>query len=172
MSCSCDFQSTLRLSRISVLIWLHLVAATVWIGGILFLALVFVPVLRNQSNQTFAQTFFRAVAQRFRIVARVAIILLIVTGILLLDQRALFSLPFDRWPSILLVKLLLVSVLIAISLFHELIIGPKVKFIKEIPESVRTQSQHILLRMSPWINRTIALLSVSILYTAAILART
>lgn len=154
-----------------MLIWLHLIAATVWIGGILFLSLVLVPVLRAQSQQTFAQTFFRMAAQRFKLYARMSMIVLIFTGLFLLHQRSLFSLPIADWPSILLIKLSLVALLIALSLFHEIVIGPRVKLIRKTPEAHRMPHQQRLLWISPWINRTTVLLSLGILYVAVLLAQ-
>lgn len=151
--------------------WGHVVAATLWIGGMLFLSLVFVPVLKAESHQVVVQSFFRSVAQRFRIFARWAMVLLILTGLVLLDQRMILSLPLNTWSAALFAKLGLVFLLIGVSPIHEMLLGPRVGSIKEIPEHVRTTNQQRLLRISPWISRLTALLGLSVLYVATILAR-
>jgi putative copper export protein len=70
-----EWQSVLAVSWDTVRLFLHVLAATVWVGGQLTLAAV-VPVLRR-----FGAEVPRAAARRFNLVAWVAFAVLVVTGV-------------------------------------------------------------------------------------------
>ena len=58
------------------LMWLHLLAAVAWIGGMLFLSVVLVPVLRRERFASQKALLFRTTARRFRVVVWGAITVL------------------------------------------------------------------------------------------------
>lgn len=60
-------------------VWVHILAATVWIGGMLFLVLVIVPWLRRGGRADPA-LFLRETGERFRNVGWTCFGLLLVTG--------------------------------------------------------------------------------------------
>ncbi len=60
-------------------VWIHILAATVWIGGMLFLVLVVVPWLRKGKRPD-AAVFLRETGTRFRNVGWICFALLAVTG--------------------------------------------------------------------------------------------
>lgn len=47
-------------------VWLHLLAAAVWLGGTIFLALVIVPALRRPALQGVAAPLIQWTGERFR----------------------------------------------------------------------------------------------------------
>lgn len=67
-------------------VFLHILAAVVWVGGMLFLVLVAVPVLRGLPDRQRAEVVAR-VGERFRPVAWLCIGLLLVTGVANLAYR-------------------------------------------------------------------------------------
>ena len=63
-------------SMMVLLVWFHLLAAIAWIGGMLFLSVVLVPVLRCEPFASQKAVLFRAIAGRFRAVVWGAIAVL------------------------------------------------------------------------------------------------
>jgi len=101
-----------------ILITLHLLAAAVWIGGMLFLGLVLTPVLRYRPPDERA-SLLSAVGRRFLKVAWSALGAILVTGPLLWIKRG-----FDVTP-VLAAKLTLVGVILLLSVLHDFVLGPR-----------------------------------------------
>ena len=155
----------------SLLIWLHLVAAVSWIGGMVFLSVVLVPILRREPFASQKTLLFLAMARRFRVVVWGMIAVLLFTGPLLLHQRGIPIADPSKWPTILVVKLGLVTILLLLTLGHDLIIGPRVGRIVQLPTESRTRFDHALVLWSRWIARFSLLLALAVLFAAVILAR-
>jgi uncharacterized membrane protein len=155
----------------SLLIWLHLVAAVSWIGGAIFLSVVLVPVLGREQFASQKALLIRTTALRFRAVVWGSIVTLLLTGPMLLHQRGIPIADPARWPMILSVKLGLVAILLVFTVTHDLIIGPRVGRILQVPTERRTSSDHALLAWSPWIARGSLLLTLAVLFAAVVLVR-
>ncbi len=155
-----------------LLVWLHVLAAVSWIGGTIFLSVVLVPVLKHEPFASQKALLFRATARRFRVVAWGAIAILLLTGFPLLHQRGIPIMNPSGWPIILSVKLGLVAILLLLTLAHDLIIGPRVGRISQIPTESRTGSDHALVVWSPWIARSSLVLTLAVLLAAVVLVRT
>src|SRR6185436_15334035 len=134
----------------SLLIWLHLVAAVSWIGGMVFLSVVLVPILSREPFASQKTLLFLAMARRFRVVVWGVIAVLLFTGPLLLHQRGIPIADPSRWPTTLAVKLWLVTILLFLTLAHDLIIGPRVGRIVQLPTESRTRFDHALVLWSRW----------------------
>jgi copper resistance protein D len=112
-------------------VFLHILSATIWIGGMLFLALVVVPTTRGLAPAERA-SLFGAVGQRFRTVGWACIGVLIVTGAINsvyrgvtwenLCSATLWGSPFG---TTLALKLGVVAVMLALSVYHDFVIGPR-----------------------------------------------
>ncbi|MCC7372215.1 MAG: DUF4149 domain-containing protein [Chloroflexi bacterium] len=111
-------------------VFLHILSAIIWIGGMFFLALVVVPVTRPLPQQQRAM-LFGAVGRRFRTVGWVCIGLLLVTGTINAVYRGvswsnLFS--SELWGSpfgtTLALKLGVVALMLALSFYHDFVMGP------------------------------------------------
>lgn len=155
-----------------LLVWLHLLAAIAWIGGMLFLSVVLVPVLRCEPFASQKAVLFRAIAGRFRAVVWGAIAVLLFTGPLLLHQRGIPIADPSGWPKILATKLGLVTILLVLTLIHDLILGPRVLQIAQISTESRTRFEHSLVVWSPWVARFSFILALAVLFTAVVLVRT
>jgi putative copper export protein len=99
--------------------WLHVVAAITWIGGMLFLALVLVPVTRHEAPALRAR-LFHIVGVRFRTIGWIALGLLVLTGLgnLWLNPY-LLPLPRFHW------KLGLVALALCLAVVHDFVLGPR-----------------------------------------------
>ena len=76
-------------------VWLHILAATVWIGGMAFLVLVVVPWLRKR-GATDAGRLLRETGQRFRTVGWVCFAIVAITGTFNLWSRGVRLSDFSR----------------------------------------------------------------------------
>jgi uncharacterized membrane protein len=154
------------------LVWLHVLAAVSWIGGTIFLSVVLVPVLRREPFASQRGVLIRTTALRFRSIVLGAIAILLLTGPMLLHQRGISIMDPSGWPTILSVKLGLVAVLLLVTMAHDLIIGPRVGQILQLPVESRTSSDHVMVAWSPWIARSSLLLTLAVLLAAVVLVRT
>ncbi|MDQ7821027.1 MAG: CopD family protein [Armatimonadota bacterium] len=113
-----------------LIVYLHVTAAAVWVGGLLFLALVAIPVARTLPPPQRA-SLVAALGRRFLPVAWTALAILVVTGAAALAYRGvtwesvvtgrLWGGAFGR---ILLAKLILVMGTLALSALHDFHVGP------------------------------------------------
>jgi uncharacterized membrane protein len=153
------------------LIWLHLMAAVTWIGGMLFLSLVLIPALRREGMDRTRADVLKAAGKRFRVLVWVAVLVLLVSGPFLLAGRGLSLLQPDRWPAVLTAKLGLVGVIILLTALHDLILGPRMTDRRQSTESAQSALRAILVRSSAWVPRLSVLIALAILWLAVLLAR-
>jgi copper resistance protein D len=155
-----------------LLVWLHLLAAVSWIGGTIFLSVVLAPVLKREPFASQKALLFRTIALRFRVMVWGAIAVLLFTGPLLLHQRGIPIADPSRWPMVLAVKLELVTILLLLTLTHDLILGPRVGRIIQLPTESRTRFDQALVVWSPWVARLSLVLALAVLLAAVLLVRT
>jgi copper resistance protein D len=155
----------------ALLVWLHLLAAIAWIGGMLFLSVVLVPVLKREPFASQRAILIRTTALRFRSVVWSAITVLLITGPLLLHERGIPITDPSGWPRVLTTKLGLVTILLLLTLAHDFILGPLVGKLKQLPPGSRTRFDQVLVLWSPWIARFSVILALAILLAAVIFAR-
>ncbi len=99
---------------------LHVLAAITWIGGMLFVALVLVPVARRLGDPALRARLFHETGVRFRAVGWIALGLLVLTGIgNLVERPYLLTVPRFHW------KLGLVVLALILSVVHDFILGPR-----------------------------------------------
>jgi uncharacterized membrane protein len=157
-------------------VWLHILAAIVWIGGMAFLGAVLVPVLRTDEFEHIRTPMLYETALRFRWVGWVTLGVLVVTGFLNVGLRgypwsALVSAEFwqSAWGTLLGWKVGLVTIVLALSAVHDFVLGPRtVKVLAETPDAPEAER---LRRWSSWMGRLTLLLSLAILALAVALVR-
>ncbi|HBP89869.1 MAG TPA: hypothetical protein DD706_19495 [Nitrospiraceae bacterium] len=160
----------MNLSHI-ILVWIHLVGAAFWVGGMLFLSLVAVPLLKQASDPLSAQRGFVNLARRFRTLVWGTLFILVVTGSVLLGNVINFRVPLASWPPVVLTKLILVFLLVVVSLTHDRIIGPKVRILKSKVLSELSVGEGLLLRFSPLLGRLTLMLGLGVFLAAVIMVR-
>jgi putative copper export protein len=100
--------------------FLHVLGALAWIGGMLFVALVLVPVVRGLKDPALRTRLFHETGVRFRTVGWIALGLLLVTGLGHLWMRP-YLLTLPRFQ----IKLGLVVVALVLSALHDFVLGPR-----------------------------------------------
>ena len=113
-------------------VFLHVLAALVWLGGMLALALL-APVLRDVGDDAVRQRLFHRLGERFRAVGWACIAVLVTTGVLQLRMRgwwgmtvwgagAFWAGPLGR---ALAWKLGTVAVILSVQAVHDFWLGPR-----------------------------------------------
>lgn len=154
-----------------LLIFLHVLAAVIWIGGMTFLSLVLAPLVRKGSLSSESMALFRSAAARFRPVVWASVALLLTSGPVLLHDKGLSVLEPDRWPQVLRIKLALVVALLVFTVLHDLLLGPQMRRISGIPQVSRSSLERTIVRISPWVPRATLLLAFGVLCAAGVLVR-
>lgn len=157
-------------------IWLHILAAAAWIGGMVFLALVLVPVLRGRPFGDVQTELLYRIGLRLRRLGWALVGLLVVTGVVNVALRgvgwhALWSgaLGQGPWGHALLAKLGLVAVMLALSAAHDFWVGPKaMALIEAEPGTPRCRRYQ---RSARWVGRLMLVLSLGVLALAVTLPR-
>ncbi len=99
----------------SLLIWIHLVAASIWVGGSIFIGVVRAPILKSLANTEEEQTVLMIkIGRKFNRIAVPPLIVLVATGVY--DAHTFIASPStmldSAYTNILAVKLALVSSMI------------------------------------------------------------
>jgi putative copper export protein len=156
-------------------VWLHILAATIWIGGMAFLVLVVVPWLRR-GNAGNAAAMLRDTGMRFRDVGWVCFGILLLTGSFNLWARGVrvsdfFSVEWRSSPfgKAVLLKLALFVVVLVLSAFHDFFVGPRAtQAIERDPSSPEARAWR---RSASRLGRTNALFALLLLAVAVTLVR-
>jgi copper resistance protein D len=125
---------------------LHLIAAAVWAGGMVFLG-VAVGAARRTVGDRERIALFRGLGRRFLLIGGLAMVVLIATGTdMAADRLVAFGDLFDTdYGKRLAEKLALVIVVILLTLFHSLVQGPALSRLRveafEHPEDAELQQR-------------------------------
>jgi copper resistance protein D len=157
-------------------VWAHIVAAMTWIGGMLFLVTVMVPLLRKPGMRDRAAEVFHMFGARFRTVGWVALGTLVVTGIINLVYRG-FTLAqiasgqvfAGPWGTILALKLAFVLTVLAISAVHDFWLGPRAVRLARAGAPPETRER--FRRAASMLGRATLLLALAIVGLAVTLVR-
>ena len=152
-------------------LWIHVLSAILWVGGMLFLTMVLAPVSRSESGKPETYVFFQKIAKRFRNSVWVAVLFLVLTGTVLLSKQVSLGMPFQQWPVVVLTKLGLVFVLIVFAGLHDLVNGPRAGALKKKPQSSLTTNERSLLNLSPWLARGVLVLGLAVVMAGTAISR-
>ncbi len=158
-----------------VSVWLHILAAMTWIGGMAFLVLVVVPWLRR-GDRVNAAAFLADTGRRFRNVGWSCFGIVLVTGTFNLWVRGVRlpdfmhpewrATPFGR---AVLWKLALFTAVLVVSAYHDFVIGPRA--IIAIRSDPRSEAAEALRRRASLLGRLNALLALCLVAIAVFLVR-
>ena len=155
----------------AILTWIHLMAAAIWIGGSLFIGIVFSPLLKTMADSLEERMkIMIRVGKRFNKIAVPALIILMVTG--LYSSHVLLSKPellvSTSYGMFLIIKIILVIALVITYVIHVRIIRKDVE--EKIMSNQMSTSQIQKLRKKIIIlGEVTVFLSITILFLASLL---
>jgi uncharacterized membrane protein len=155
----------------TIITWIHLTSAAIWVGGSLFIGAVLAPILKTMSYslEERLQMMIR-VGRRFNKIAIPSLIILIGTGIynsysFFNNFELLFSTSYGN---LLTIKIILVMALIITYIIHVRIIRKDIE--EQIMSKKMSEQQIKKLRLKIIIlGEIIVIISVGILFMAALL---
>jgi putative copper export protein len=149
----------------ALIMWAHLVAASIWVGGSIFIGIVLAPLLKTMSDSIEGRlAIMIRVGRKFNKLAVPSLIVLIVTGIynssnLLNNPSLILSSTYGQ---ILVIKVILVIILLITFAIHVRLIRTEIE--KKIES--RQISDELLQKMR---SKIIALGRITVIISAAIL---
>lgn len=153
--------------------WVHIVAATIWVGPQVFLAIAAVPAVRTIEDAQIRAQVMRVITRRFGYLAWGAMAVLVVSGvgnlyeIAPVDPEDIFDVNYG---AILSAKIILVVATIGLTALHAFVLGPRVAALQE---SAADESEIASARRASIIISGVnLLLALGILFTAALLNTT
>ena len=150
--------------------WIHIIAATIWVGPQVFLFVAAVPAVRTVEDLQVRARIMRVLTTRFGYLAWGAMLVLVITGIgNLFEHNLEFDVLMDlNYWTILEVKIALVVATVALTALHSFVIGPR---LLTMQESVADEAQIASTRrVSIIISASNLLLALGILFAAALLS--
>jgi len=152
--------------------WLHVLAATIWVGPQVFLFVAAVPAVRTIEDVKERARLMRLITRRFGYLAWAAMIVLVITGVgnMYEDEYSIDFLFDHNWGTIFEVKMTLVILTVVLTAVHSFILGPR---LLDMQESVTDEAQLApTRRLSIIISGVNGLLALGILFCAALLNTT
>ena len=149
--------------------WIHIIAATIWVGPQVFLFVAAVPAVRTVEDVQVRARIMRVLTTRFGYLAWGAMLVLVVTGIgNLFEHNLEVDVLFDlNYWTILEVKIALVIATVVLTALHSFVIGPR---LLKLQESVADEAQIASTRrLSIIISASNLALALGILFAAALL---
>ena len=155
------------------IVTIHVLAAIIWLGGMIFFALV-APILRQIDDEAFRARLFERLGRRFRVVGWICITVLVVTGIEQLRMRGWWGASVWGAPGFwgtalggaLAGKVGLVVFMLAVQSAHDFWLGPAAG--KATPGS---DGARALRRKAAWLARVNAIAGLVLVYYAVRLGR-
>jgi len=155
----------------AILTWIHLVSAAIWVGGSLFIGIVFSPLLKTMTDsiEERMQIMIR-VGRRFNKIAVPSLIILMATG--LYSSHVLLSKPdllvATSYGTFLIIKIILVIGLIITYVIHVRVIRKDIEekiMSRQMPESeIQKLRKKIII-----LGEITVILSITILFFASLL---
>jgi len=137
-------------------VFIHVICAAFWIGGMLFIPLVLVPGIKNQPNR---MLLLHKTGIKFRFYGWLAVIILIISGVLNIYFRGLpFTVEFfinTSYGKLLSLKLALFVVMLLVGGIHDFYFG--MKSIDEMQQSLGKKFK-MLARWTGMLNLLLALI--------------
>ena len=155
----------------TIITWIHLLCASIWVGGAIFLGLVLAPLLKKMSFSIEERlNLMIKTGKRFNKIALPALLILVATGIynshlVLQSPEILFSTSYGIF---LITKITLVIALIITFIIHIKVFSKDIEE-KISAKQITTGELQKLTKKGMILGETTVVISVAILFFAALL---
>ena len=155
----------------ALLTWIHITSAAIWVGGSLFIGVVFAPILKKMSMPVEERIQLMVqVGRRFNKLALPALFILIATGmyqahLVLQKSDILYNTSYGH---ILIIKIILVAALVILYAVHVRIIRKDVED-KIIAKEMSQEQLQKLRKKIIILGEVTVVLSIIILFLASVL---
>lgn len=155
----------------ALIVWVHLICSSIWVGGSIFLGIVLAPEIRNMKpNIEDRLSLMIRFGRKFNAIALPSFLILIVTGIY--NSRTFIFRSNDiletQYGQILIIKILVAIAILVIYIIHIRIFSTKTE--EEIT-SGKLDLQYLISGPTKiiWLGRITVFLSIIVLLLAALL---
>lgn len=113
--------------------YLHILAMSVWVGGMFYIMLVEVPVLRRNLGASEFSSNMTLLGKRFQKVGWILLIILLTTGLsnIMLEDSIAEMMKNENYVKSILAKLILFTLMIINTAIHTFYLGPKMSTLSE-----------------------------------------
>jgi len=113
--------------------YLHILAMSIWVGGMFYIMLVEVPVLRSNLGALEFSSKMTLLGKRFQKVGWVLLIILLITGLsnVMLEDSIADMMKNENYLKSVAAKLILFTLMIINTAIHTFYLGPKMSTIAE-----------------------------------------
>ena len=147
--------------------FVHILAATTWVGGIIYMVLVLLPSLKTLDPSS-AKVLMGGLSKRFTMVAWTSIILLIITGGMQIQPGTLFDFS-SQYGTFLTIKLGSVLLMILIALYITFALYPKVRKLAPAPGEEPSSEFVSLQRRLPLLAKINLILGILVIFSFSML---
>ncbi len=126
--------------------FLHVLGAAVWVGGMIVLGAVAVPAARRAGDPAAGRRVITSAARRFGAIGAVTLVVIAATGFGLIHHRGLSldQLPDSDYGRRIVAKMVLLVLMAGVALLHSLWQGPRVRWAQEAGDDAATRRWRIL----------------------------
>ena len=113
--------------------YFHILAMSVWVGGMFYIMLVEVPVLRSNLRASEFSSNMTQLGKRFQKVGWVLLIILLMTGLsnIMLEDSIADMMKNENYLKSIVVKLILFTLMVINTAIHTFYLGPKMSTLAE-----------------------------------------
>ena len=150
--------------------WIHILAATIWVGPQVFMMVAAVPAVRTIEDMQVRTKVMRVITKRFNYLAWGALTVLVITGIANLYEHELtveqlFDLNFGI---VFQVKMTLLIATVILTALHSFVLGPRVLDMQESATDPAELGK--LRRWSIIVSSTNRMIALAIVFCGALLS--
>ena len=148
--------------------WMHLAAAIALIGGLMFSQFVLAPAARDASSDSRSRDVVRLAGRRFRTIAWVSLIILILTGAYQMLNESGSARIETVWGVVLMLKLFLFAIAFGLLLIHDFIIDP---YAPSSQDTAPPASSPTVPTRADTLQKAVIAMTLAVLLVAAYLAK-